>query len=392
MDQPQTEVADSTFKEFWDNFRLSRSRAVTRPVYTAVITLLPYGTLLVAAIIADLSGKTDFEWTKQALTLWPMLIGTAFLLVITWAYYKWQDEIPVFFSWLYDGERITSRDGDLRQQYGQYLSEYQKRLLSVKGPLLFVVIGLIFVVVFSWVTNIPKLVTAFWSIGEAAERFIAIRFIIIWFFGFSVWAILFGLAAWPVYVTGRYLVALSDRLEVVVQPSHPDRCGGLKSWGDFCFNMTLPVVIGGLMLAIFGLGHSFLQDARVIVYETVVPVANAALILVIVPLTGISFFAPVSGVHRKMVQIKKAFEDQVAKRVAGLEEQIKANLDDPKQLADAKQAAQEIELLRVLIPNDYSYPEWPFDRSVPVKLFASPILSFAIQYLFDLFSRSNCCG
>jgi hypothetical protein len=78
--------------------------------------------------------------------------------------------------------------------------------------------------------------------------------------------------------------------------------------------------------------------------------------------------------------------------VAGLEEQIKANLDDPKQLADAKQAAQEIELLRVLIPNDYSYPEWPFDRSVPVKLFASPILSFAIQYLFDLFSRSNCCG
>ncbi len=392
MDQLQTEVADSAFKEFWDNFRLSRSRAVTQPAYTAFFALLPYLTLLVAAVIADLTENTDWGWTKQAITLWPMLIATAFLLVIIWVYYRWQNEIPVFFSWLYDGERINSQEGDLEQQYGQYLREYQSRLHSFKGPLLFVIIGLIFVVVLSWITDIPELITAFWVTDEVSGRFIAIRFFIIWFFGFSIWAILFGLAAWPVYVTGRHLSILSDRFDVVVQPSHPDRCGGLKSWGDFCFNMTLPVVIGGLMLAIFGLGHSFLQDAGVIVYETVVPVANAALILVVLPFTGISFYAPVSGVHARMIQLKKAMEDQYAKQAAGLEAQIRSNLDEPERLADARQAAEELEVLRALMPNDYSYPEWPFDRSVPVKLFASPILSLAIQFLVDLFSRSSCCG
>jgi hypothetical protein len=123
-----------------------------------------------------------------------------------------------------------------------------------------------------------------------------------------------------------------------------------------------------------------------------VPVVNAALILVAIPLTSISFFTPVSGVHARMVQLKKALEDQYAKQAAGLEEQIKANLDDPEGLIDAKQAAEELKVLRALMPNDFAYPEWPFDRSMPVKLFASPVLSLALQFLVDLFSRPNCCG
>jgi len=393
MDQLQTAEADSAFKDYWDNFRLSRSRVVTRPAYTTIIALLPYVTLLVAAIVADLlSGVPGFTWTKKALALWPMLIGTAFALVIIWVYYRWQDEIPIFFSWLYDRERITSQNDDLRQQYGKYLKEYQSRLLSFKGPLLCIGISLIFVVAINWAKDIPGLIASNWGSSEAIKQFVAIRYFIIWVFGFSVLAILAGLLIWPVYVTGRHLAALSDRFDVVVQPSHPDRCGGLKSWGDFCFNMTLPVVIGGIFLAIFGLGHSFLQSLGVIYSKEAVPVLNAALILVVVPLTSISFYAPISGLHARMVQIEKAFEDQYAKQATGLEEQIKINLDDTERLADARRAAEELEVLRALMPKDFTYPEWPFDRSVPVKLFASPVLSLSLQFLVGLFSQSSCCG
>ncbi len=392
MDQLQTVEDDSALIDFWDNFRLSRFRVVTQPTYTAAITLLPYGTLLAAALIADLIGDGNTSWTKEALTLWPMLIATAAMLLIFWTYYRWRSQIPAFFSWIYGGQRIASPEGDLRPKYEQYLQEYQDRLNSIKGPLLMVVLALAFVVIFSWITGIPQKIIAEWNEGNDSGIFRAIRFFIIWFYGFTIWAILCGLAAWPVYVTGRQLAALSDRFDVVVQPTHPDQCGGLKSLGDFCFDMTLPVVIGGLILAVFGFGHSYLLEAGIIVYETIIPVANAALFLVIVPLTGITFFVPVFGLHEKMVQMKKVFEDRYAGQATVLEEQIKANLDEPERLANARKAAEELEVLRVLMPNDFSYPEWPFDRSMPVKLFASPVLSLALQFLVDLFSRSSCCS
>ena len=176
-----------------------------------------------------------------------MVIVVLGLLLITPFYFQWQSKIPETFQWLLNSKRITD-DENLKQKYLKFLTRYQRTLHHQPFRYCFSFFLCIFVIVFNimnpyYLDNIQN--------GLSAGAMIAI---IKRVFALLFWGYLSGLIVWPVFATGYHIYKLSKHFEFVVHPRHPDRCGGLKPLGDFCFSMTMPIIISGIILILLGFG------------------------------------------------------------------------------------------------------------------------------------------
>jgi hypothetical protein len=324
---------------------------------------------------------THYTWTSVIIGWAEFHLIALGLLGAIWGYYRWAARIPITFDWLRQPpRRLYPISGDFDCSYMEYLNKYQQALLSKKysiiSSLTLICILALFLLVISndlaisrIFTNIPYLLMLMFSL---------------------LWAYFAGIGAWPVYVTMRYVKKLTRCFHVEIQPSHPDKSGGLEPLGDFCFAMSLPMLIGGITLSVVSVGGLvlFYSDAGSDLYESIGITGNfdptfafaslVVLILFAMPLIAFTFFMPLWDIHRYMKTCKREAQDDYANRVAMLEKRIRSRIDMEDGLDESKVAKDKLGIIEeTLNPNKTGYPVWPFRPTIVIKLFSPQIISIA---------------
>ncbi len=107
-----------------------------------------------------------------------------------------------------------------------------------------------------------------------------------------IWIYLISVATWVMITVGRYLRYVPIKFEILVEPRHPDKLGGLKFLGDFCLGLSYPILIGIVLISLLKITQ---------------PLSNAinqgigwGLVLVAPPTAYFAFFAPLWGVNKEM--------------------------------------------------------------------------------------------
>lgn len=154
-------------------------------------------------------------------------------------------------------------------------------------------------------------------------------------------------------------------------PRHPDKCGGLKPLGDYCFDTTLPIIVYMLVFVSIAVGGTILGEVE----EEIIKLAYAGLFVLGIPILTASFFLPLMKIHNCMVHSRREEEDSYEARVSHLETEIYQTLDSGGELQIAKNAKQELEIIQLLNPNEAGYPTWPFRLRVIAKVYSPQILA-----------------
>lgn len=322
--------------------------------------------------------------TVQTLRNYPyhlFIIGQFFLILL---FNNWRKKIPAFFQELQNKKIIVSDEQvtDSSREYPKFLEEYQKALLSEKryrvlGLLLFCCLIYFF---FWWklfgfqntITVYPSndfypyyststndsflaVIENLLSIGQALSIILLCYFV--------------AVGGWVMYVTGKYLDKLTAKFKLNIQPSHPDKCGGLKSLGSFCLNMALIIILLAMFQSFYGLTFNPKSFWSLGTIDFMVP-----LILVVAYL---AFLLPLFGIHRQMVKRRNEDEDEYANRISKLEANLRSSLDNGES-KKAKAIKDEIEATQLLNPSKTSFQTWPFNTAILLTFFLAqivPILS-----------------
>jgi hypothetical protein len=303
----------------------------------------------------------------------------AILVLAVLAFNRWRYSVPKTFQTLLIKELVYSinQSGDIKAGYLTFLEDYQRALLSNKR---------FFMISLSIITAVGF---TFW--GEFHYLFPASShtLLIIQIAGallkviipLSLLGYFFGVAAWAMIISGKSIKELTSRFNILIQPSHPDKCGGLRFLGSFCISMALPLLIGISYLAIYsiqGTLHPILENGLNLVQLA----SSIGLVIFALPLSAIAFFGPLWSIHNKMMQERERYEDEFAVKIAKLERQIQSALDQDN-IEEARVKKEVREILLVLHPDNLDYPDWPFDKRILLTFIVPQILPF-ISLLLSL--------
>lgn len=327
------------------------------------------------------------------LTDWIYILGVVALSVIAIVFNAWRSGIYRKFELLMSNQRLRPlhREDDVNQEYRQFLEQYQQALLSNKRYWLVSAITLIYVgyILFA----LPQAFSYYSGVAKQVLPLLGIVGFVRFFVGTPLALFLEGYffvsGIWVVATTGRYVKKLAQEFDFNIQPDHPDHSGGLRSLGDLCLGIALPLLILAVLLATYSLCGLFLPNSNLI--EPVL--ADLLLFPVVLPIAAFAFFGPLWNIHQKMLNEKNAEEDKAANRIAALKEKIETLLDQ-ENLEEAKATKEKLEIIQALHADNDRYPTWPFDRTILVKFLAPQVLSLlsllvqlgpvvdALKYLF----------
>jgi hypothetical protein len=292
-----------------------------------------YGRPPYNAIIKDF----NYALTVQFLHNYPIhlfIVGQFFLIFL---FNNWRKKIPPFFQELQKKKiKVSVEEANYSSpEYQKFLDEYQKALLSQKrylvlGILLFCCLIFFF---FEWslfpfqntITIYPYNDTYFHYSTSTQDSFLAAvgNILIIWeALSIILLCYFVAIGGWVMFVTGLYLEKLTARFKLYIQPSHPDKCGGLKSLGSFCLNMALIIILLAMFQSFYGLTYNPKSFWSLGTIDFMVP-----LILVVAYL---AFLLPLFGIHRQMVHRREEDEDEYANRISKLEANLRSSWNWPR--------------------------------------------------------------
>jgi hypothetical protein len=395
----------SKLVDFWNTFHLfpsSFEKNAFRRWY--ILALGPYLTLLFLSCLLDIfwnirntgngfSGfPFSFSFTASELTDWIFISISVVLSLCALAFNRWcQRIVPTLRTLLDEGHILSPAQDDLRQRYFDFLGQYQQSLLSRKRYLLIAFVLILTLLL----TGIPFVFPAlgrtifdyFPSFFSFDPIFDLVSFLhnLIWnVLATLVWSYFGAAGGWIILMTSLFLRKMTALFDLNIQPHHPDKSGGLRLLGSFCFSMVLPLLISTIFLGAYSIGVIHFPGS----YSYLIPTAaRVALLLLALPLTTIAFFVPLWNIHEKMVRRKARYENEFAHRMEEVSKRILTTLDQ-RMLEEAKTAKEEMEILQVIDPNTFGYPSWPFDTRILIALLLPQIIalvSVAVQIIQLLF-------
>lgn len=294
-----------------------------------------------------------------------ILIGWIVVIILA---IHWRHKIPLLLQWLSEGDRLRPQTGNSGVKFEQHIHNYQKALHS-KGKSLALGITLpVLFFAFMLAVNWFEAIIADFSPVAAFLCFLVSFIGLFWFF-------IIGQYGWVMYVTGKFIKEVTLQYEIEVKPSHPDKCGGLKPLGDFCFNAALPLVAGSIVLALIPILNMDIE-------KTLSIFAVNVLFIVAGPMAAGIVFLPLWDIHTEMVKQKNAYQDVYTTQVSELEQAIHTNTSLTGNLQDAKTAKEKLEILQMLHPDKLSYPLWPFNLPQTVVTIFAPQIVAVLQGIF----------
>lgn len=347
---------------FWDSFRLfpcafDESGFTYWYIYVFGLTLLAFLPLLLYTRARPLPRELQF-YTENRLVI--ILIPLTMTIVVT-TYNYWKNRLPEMFQELETRERLHCKTTDAAtgqpasaaqcaHDYRAFLGEYQVALLNRQRYIL--IVGFVLTCVGLFVSLVYRYISSLFS--PLLLAILPVPFFLGYFLGAS---------AWTLFVTGTFLRKLPQRFEIEVEPWHPDGCGGLRTVGNFCLRMALPILAGVMFFGLYGIGTFFLPGLLPPGQRAIQIGANLGLLVFDIPLAALAFFHPLLGIHAEMVRKKQAYEEQFAGHLKRLYALLWPAFERGD-LAEIKKIGEEIEIARRMHPLVVDYPGWPFNRRI----------------------------
>lgn len=312
---------------------------------------------IIQIVIAHLLvGKTNNIVNAIAPTRNLLLILVGLSLVIL-SFNIWKQHIPIVLKYVFDNKCILSASDDFDIFYHKFLENYQKALYNRRRYLL--ICGLIVITAIYYYFAVFQPGLAF-VIANPDPLLLKISYIIhlILFAFFDVAGMYYlGEQGWVTYLSGRYINKLIQSYELNVKPLHPDKCGGLKELGSFCFGLLTPLLIaisyftGYIFVALKYPNGTY--DITTIIFILFLFVVYA------LPLAVFAFFIPIWSIHMKMLKVREFADESYATTLAILRQQIQALLNDER-LEEVETKKKKMELIQSLY---IAYPSWPLRAS-----------------------------
>lgn len=373
-------LTENELSNFWNTFQLFPWKwvdwlFVNRVGYIILFIELAYVilgllTYLPNPLIAPTPAHTDILILKRYPSLHILFLGIPLIALL---FRRWRNEIPLALQWLWNDKRLVEPDQTTQIKFQQFLNNYQIALNSKKEPLLISSVWVILYLLLLEPAEWPQFVHGNFTPAAIATLYV-FTFIV------AVGIFLLGLCSRSLYVTSIHIGRLNQIFQIRVQPTHPDKCGGLKPLGDLCMDATLPIITAGIMLVTVG---SISLD----LYPVVSNMAKVFLFIFVGPLTAVVVFVPLWGIHAKMVEQKRKYENAFADQAMDLEEIIRLESTQTGNLKKAEIAKGKLEILQVLHPEKISYPVWPFRiKSTLLALFSPQILQTVIGFVIFIYN------
>lgn len=178
--------------------------------------------------------------------------------------------------------------------------------------------------------------------------------------GVLAWSYAVGAVAWCFIASGYAIWQLPSVVRLRVRYAHPDRCGGLRDFGDCCLGTVYPVLVGVLLLALWSApallpwmvgtadhslartyGHLMLIVSRV---------TTAAVLA-----TGLTALAALWPMHREMSDQRRTYSDAYS---ALVDEEARAALVGG---LPTKARAEDFAAAEAFSPQALKMGDWPVD-------------------------------
>jgi hypothetical protein len=281
-----------------------------------------------------------------------IIVGMIFVI---WPFNVWRASIPKMLRDIFEKKRVYIPGSDVTLSYLRFLENYHDALASRKRYLL---CGLgVIVVGISYAYGIFQFYRVFFSTTQPNIVIATLVVVNNLLYPLAVLGGVYcvGIQWWTMYISGSYVRKLVRTFELRIQPRHPDKCGGLKVLGNFCFGLVFPIFVGtGLAVGLIVFSLSEGGDAVHVAFSVGIPLLG--LLLYTLPAVIFALLLPLRDIHAKMVSDGEADEDAYIARIEALEEQIQ-NLLDSNQIEEAKAMQEKKALVEAL---HTPYPTWPF--------------------------------
>jgi len=270
------------------------------------------------------------------------------------------------------------------QKFSQYISNFEQKI-NYPIPL---VLGSFFEIIILVVLQRSGLFPVITFPKNYPATAFILNFLTI-FLPMTVAGYMISVVIWKCFVTGYYVHRFSDLFEVTIQPSHPDKAGGMKPLGDLIFSMALILIVASLALSILTIAsqiNNMIYNSLVNAFSPGLQVqapfylistewlAKISLTIAIILSLG-TFILPIINMHRRM-QAEKinllSSRTEIGNKISRLEKQAqKANMDYKQR----DEAFAEIASLTKVYEVIYKSPVWPFDRDILIKFFTPQAIS-----------------
>ena len=322
-------------------------RLLFKYIYVYMIGLLFVAQLLNIIVLLGRNSQVEEVLLRGVGFGVPPTVATILAL---WRFNVWRWRTPQTLRDLWENKRIAVPDGDADRSYLCFLEHYRDALASPKRYLLS---G--FAMIFISIPFVYSLVQAL-----SSERPMIIQVVggLLYLFLFLGGFYCIGILTWAIYLSGWYVRKLVRAFQLSIRPFHPDRSGGLKLLGNFCFGLGSPLLLAsGLFIgySMFALvEYSPQAGSAYLVLNVYYPL----LFVLLFALPGIVlvFMLPLRDIHTKMMSEAKANENSYFTRTEVLREEIQALLN-VNQVEAAKAVQGEMALVETLYA---PYPTWPF--------------------------------
>lgn len=340
--------------------------------------------------------RYTFPWYELNFYLFAMLV----LILEIYVARDFFDNIPQTFIELNKRNAIKRLKNNkvVSQQFSSFLSDFQQKL-NFPIPL---ILGSLMEGIILFVLQRSSLFPIIFLPKNYPLSALVINFLTV-FLPLTMAGYIISIVIWKCFVTGYFVHKFSSIFEVTVQPSHPDKAGGLKPLGDLIFSMALILIVASLALSILTfasqinatlyelLGNASQQQIQAPYYLiSTEGLAKISLGLAIL-LSLIVFFLPLFSAHRRMragkITLLASFTE-IGNKITELERKTEnVNLD----YKERDEAFAEIASLSKVYAVIYKTPVWPFDRDILIKFFTPQVISLlsllgVVQPIIDAIS------
>ena len=322
--------------------------------------------LIVAAIYQTVHPNPQLiSWAISWVYLGVMIT----LLIESIVFRRFLHKIPMSFQQLWDRgalNRYARREED-REEVDRFFTQFDDHLNHRRRILVgiaFAGLGLYFLV---RTGHIPFVLNAWSRDTDLTTKLLITLFnTFVLFIPALIVGYALGLAAWKSTLTGYYVHRFSKQFDLVIQPRHPDKSGGLKPLGDLILAMAMILIVASLALSLLLVLASAIDFVETMIFTRIF----LGLVLI---LSLIAFFLPLASAHQRMLAAKEKLEALLTDIARKIDELERSTQDHFREMdhQDRNRTFEEIDSLTRLYERNTHVPTWPFDRDIFLK-FATP--------------------
>ena len=194
-------------------------------------------------------------------------------------------------------------------------------------------------------------------------QFSALSETLLWIITFGIGYIV-GLLIWRMVILGLSVHKLGKEFDLTLQRGHPDGCEGLAPLGNICLWNAIIISPAGIYLSARLVLGDYFQEYLYF------------LLIVVLAIAGISFFAPLWNIHKIMVAKKDEIYQQLNQLSQSINQLSRELLNRGSHLdpTESEKIGKKLDSLHKIYMNNQKIPVWPFNTRILARFVTSQIV------------------